>query len=428
MATAEELLREELCDDVLTVDLDSRVIIIPDGVTNLGVESDDNVFLLHFRLPRHYCKTDLSEFNIRINYENAKGGGDVYDVNDAVVGDDMITFDWLVGRNAVSYKGVVKFSLCLKDATNGVVNREFNTTVAKLPVLEGLETNEAVIVEYSDIFEQWKEDLFGAGESVMADIEGAVNTYVDANVEKLRGPQGIQGETGPQGSQGETGPQGSQGEIGPQGPQGVQGPTGAAFTYDMFTPEQLSALTGPQGPQGKIGPQGPQGETGTPFTYDMFTPEQLKGLTGPQGPQGIQGETGAPFTYDMFTPEQLASLVGPIGPQGEQGIQGPQGEQGIQGPQGETGSSIIKIERTDGSGTAGTSDTYTITMTDGSTHNFTVYNGADGIGAGDMLKSIYDSHNKNADVFDYVDNAIKVVDDKIGQIDILLDSINGEAI
>ena len=83
--------------------------------------------------------------------------------------------------------------------------------------------------------------------------------------------------------------------VGPQGPAGQDGKDGAAFTYDMFTPEQLEALRGPQGLQGE---QGIQGEA------------------GPQGPQGPQGEQG------------------PAGQDGAQGIQGVQGERGEKGADG----------------------------------------------------------------------------------------------
>ncbi len=76
---------------------------------------------------------------------------------------------------------------------------------------------------------------------------------------------------------------------------------------------------------------------------------------------------------------------------------------GPEGMKGDTGSSVQSIERTAGTGAAGTVDTYTITMTDGTTHDFQVYNGADGKGAGDMLKSIYDTENRSTDVFKYVD-------------------------
>lgn len=50
----------------------------------------------------------------------------------------------------------------------------------------------------------------------------------------------------------------------------------------------------------------------------------------------------------------------------------------IKGLKGDTGVGIASIARTSGTGAAGTTDTYTITMTDGSTSTFTVYNGKDG--------------------------------------------------
>ena len=178
---------------------------------------------------------------------------------------------------------------------------------------------------------------------------------------------------------------------GPIGPEGPKGEDGAAFTYDMFTPEQLEALRGPEGPAGADGAAGQDGQDGKDFTYDMFTEEQLKALIGPQGPEGIQGpvgpqgeqgvqgeqgpqgkigpqgpeglkgETGEQgpagadgkdFTYDMFTPEQLEALRGPAGADGKDGrdftfdmfteeqlemLRGPQGIQGEQGLQGEQG-------------------------------------------------------------------------------------------
>ena len=52
----------------------------------------------------------------------------------------------------------------------------------------------------------------------------------------------------------------------------------------------------------------------------------------------------------------------------------------VEGPKGDTGVGIASIARTSGTGAPGATDTYTITMTDGSTAAFTVYNGADGAG------------------------------------------------
>lgn len=58
------------------------------------------------------------------------------------------------------------------------------------------------------------------------------------------------------------------------------------------------------------------------------------------------------------------------------------------------GESIKSIERTSGTGAAGTTDTYTVMTSSGRTYTFTVTNGkngADGTGSGDMLKEDYDS-------------------------------------
>lgn len=94
------------------------------------------------------------------------------------------------------------------------------------------------------------------------------------------------------------------------------------------------------------------------------------------------------------------------------------GPTGQQGPQGTPGSSIQKIERTSGTGAPGTIDTYTITLTDGGTSTFQVYNGADGQGAGDMLARIYDPTGKATDIYAYVDDKIAAIPtpDVSGQI------------
>lgn len=112
------------------------------------------------------------------------------------------------------------------------------------------------------------------------------------------GPAGPQGPVGPEGPQGERGPQGPQGkkgekgDIGATGPEGPKGDPGAAFTYEMFTEEQLEGLKGPKGdtgPQGPAGPQGPQGDPGPQGLQGGVGPQ---GIAGPQGPQGPVGPTG----------------------------------------------------------------------------------------------------------------------------------------
>lgn len=156
MATADEILTEYgAVDDVLVVNLDTRTIVIPKSVTNLGVESDDDVKRLWFKMLKQYGEFDLSEFEVRINYTNANKDDDFYPVEDVITTDDgYMIFSWLIGRFACVAKGVVEFNVCLKrvDET-GIIIKEFNATTANLPVLVGKETSEAVYQQYPDVIE-----------------------------------------------------------------------------------------------------------------------------------------------------------------------------------------------------------------------------------------------------------------------------------
>lgn len=173
MATAEELLSGVLtADKTLVISNDLRTIGIPSSVRNLGVENDDDVLELEFKMPRYIGDVDLSVFSIRINYLNAKGEGDIYTINKPIIGDQFITFKWLVGPTATRYQGNTKFNVCLRTlASDSTVDREYNTTIATLPVLEGLEVDWSYLESYSDLLEQWRSELFGIGDTEEASIK-----------------------------------------------------------------------------------------------------------------------------------------------------------------------------------------------------------------------------------------------------------------
>ena len=122
-----------------------------------------------------------------------------------------------------------------------------------------------------------------------------------------------------------------------------------SWTNDKGLPNPASANI--------MGPQGPAGATGA------------TGATGPQGPQGPRGETGP------------------------QGLQGPQGATGPTGPKGDDGvSPTISVSK------SGKITTITIVDAEG-THTATINDGADGSGAGDMVRATYDA-NENGIVDD----------------------------
>lgn len=103
-----------------------------------------------------------------------------------------------------------------------------------------------------------------------------------------------------------------------------------------------------------------------------------------RGPQGLTGESGVYIGTTEPTDPDVNVWINPNG-----------------GP----GKLITNVTST-GTHAPGTTDTYTITFDDTTTLVITVYNGANGEGAGDMVMAVYDTGDKQTDIFDYAD-AIK---------------------
>lgn len=168
--------------DYLTIDPESRKITIPSRIENLGVESDADVKRLYFKIQKQYGEMDFTKADIRINFANANGEGDYYPVADKQVEGGTVTFSWLVGRNATEYKGDVCFIVCAKISDiEGIVKKEFNTTLASLPVLEGKETTQQIVQQYPDIIEQILKRLEGTTTITPEQIQTAVDTYLKKN-------------------------------------------------------------------------------------------------------------------------------------------------------------------------------------------------------------------------------------------------------
>lgn len=167
--------------DILTISNDLRTITIPESIKNLGVESDEDVNRIHFKMPKMYKDVDLTDFDIRINYINGNDG-DKYIVEDKTISEDYITFSWLVGRNALKTKGSTRFIVCLKKTdSEGIVQKEFNTTLASINVLEGLETTEQIMQKYPDVIEQILKKIEGSTTITPDQISEAVEEYMTAN-------------------------------------------------------------------------------------------------------------------------------------------------------------------------------------------------------------------------------------------------------
>lgn len=149
------------------IDEHLRTIAIPEKGVVAGVEGDLNVNIARFTMVRYYHGRDLSKLSIRINYRNANGQVNYYNVSDAAVSGDSIVFSWEYAADVTQYKGNVQFVVYLFSATNAVLKQRFFTTLGTLEVLEGLEVDSSIPVsEQTDILLHLKKDLSAYAEEV----------------------------------------------------------------------------------------------------------------------------------------------------------------------------------------------------------------------------------------------------------------------
>lgn len=129
--------------------------------------------------------------------------------------------------------------------------------------------------------------------------------------------------------------------------------------------------------QGRRGPQVSTTNRELTFTMEVGDPApEVKDLVGAQ----IDSEGHLILSYSDGTTQDLGLVVGQDGSSvtgelGPTGPIGPAGQNGEDGQDGAAGVGIVSIEKTSSEGLV---DTYTITMSDGTTQTFTVTNGANG--------------------------------------------------
>ena len=166
MVNVDELLasaQETTNDDELSFIIDEhmRIIAVPDRGVVLGVEGDKDVNRVRFRMNRYYHGADLSDFQIRINYQNADGDRNYFTVLEKTVEADAFSFIWTVAADATAVKGAVQFVVnCFTADPDGVVQKAYHTTLGVANVLEGLDPYEGGdIPEIVDYLTHLKNDL-----------------------------------------------------------------------------------------------------------------------------------------------------------------------------------------------------------------------------------------------------------------------------
>ena len=172
------------------IDGKTRAITNAKEVKNMVVKGDHNSERFTFELPRYIDGHDMTECNIvQIHYLNISTGREpfegVYEVDDMAfsgeTGNEIVTFSWLISQNATQDVGSLNFAVhfACTDVDNNL-EYVWNTTVfSGVAVKDTISNISTIIEQYADIIEQWKQQLFGAGDSVINAISAKGDEYVD---------------------------------------------------------------------------------------------------------------------------------------------------------------------------------------------------------------------------------------------------------
>lgn len=190
MPTTEELL-EQLEQEAFAmpdeqvycvIDPDTRQISVPAEYQLLGVESDEKAERIWFQCPKIVGDNiDLSQLQIRVNYQNANSQKDQYIVTDVQAEGDNIVFSWLLSRKVTAYRGSVSFIVCAVRVSGETIQNEWNTTLATAQVLQGLEVEEPEITEEeSDVIAQLLQIMTDTSEQAVSDVNVAKTNAISA--------------------------------------------------------------------------------------------------------------------------------------------------------------------------------------------------------------------------------------------------------
>lgn len=123
------------------IDENLRIISIPPKGVVIGVCGDDDVNRVNFRMPRYYNGFDMSTFKVVVNYMNAEGRSNYYEVTDLTIDGDYLLFTWLVNCDATYLVGEMLFSVKMVRIVNDRIKQKFHTTIGRGVILDSLQVD-----------------------------------------------------------------------------------------------------------------------------------------------------------------------------------------------------------------------------------------------------------------------------------------------
>lgn len=161
-------------DTIFVIDPETRNISSSSSKIVL-IQNDHNSEIFTFSIPRFVEGHDMNLCNkIEVHYTNLnkrtrEESSDIYPVTDQKVEEDNLIFTWLISGNATKYPGTLSFSIkfgCIEeDSTYSYI---WHTGIFKnVTISDGITNTELVKEKYSDVLENWKNQLIELGTDAM---------------------------------------------------------------------------------------------------------------------------------------------------------------------------------------------------------------------------------------------------------------------
>lgn len=192
----QELYAVNVTPKICVIDPCKKEIVLPADMCVKAVENDKNSERIYFQCPKIVGDNiDLTKMALYINYENAKKETDATQIKDMRVVQDNITFSWEIPPKAAQYSGILKFLFRAARSQGSILVEEWNTTYAKINVLEGiLVKNPSVTPQQQDIVTQLIQNTQAASEqaikNVVSEKEKALQEIQASKIPSLH-PDGV---------------------------------------------------------------------------------------------------------------------------------------------------------------------------------------------------------------------------------------------
>lgn len=190
-------------DKHFSIDPATREIVNESGKLVL-VQGDHRSERFTFKIPKLVDGHDMSLCDtVQVHYTNIDAAtkteaDDVYETSDLQVNPDNaeeVIFSWLISSNATQYVGSLIFSITyLCTAEDGSTDYSWSTgEYDAIEVKKRRNNSEAVVSEYSDVLEKWRQELVLANvveqytpEEARAELGAVSQEYVDKKVGAIK--------------------------------------------------------------------------------------------------------------------------------------------------------------------------------------------------------------------------------------------------